>query len=317
MPVTIHIVDAFTQTVGQGSRAGVVLKAAGFSVEKMQVIAKFAGYSETAFVMPATGPDHALRVRYFTPNSEVPICGHATVATHFLRAELENLPPSRFSVRTGAGVLPVEIQGLGAERRIVMTQAAPQFGDVLTANQVAALCGALGIAQTDLHVSLPVQIVSTGHSKVMVPLRDQATLDGVRPNMTALANLSAEIGCNGFFPFATGQMARGSGQAPDGQNPEPDFCTFGRMFAPAIGIDEDPVTGNANGPAGACLWHYGQLPVIRQALYAGHQGHAMGKPGTVFVSLKAQEGNAPLVQVGGHAVLVNTRICGEHLYKDT
>ncbi|WP_260018028.1 PhzF family phenazine biosynthesis isomerase [Leisingera sp. S132] len=87
-----------------------MLEAAGLSSSEMQAIAGFAGLSETAFVLPAPGQDHDLQVRYFTPSAEVPICGHATVAAHFLRARMLGQPDYRVRVLTGAGVLPAGAQ---------------------------------------------------------------------------------------------------------------------------------------------------------------------------------------------------------------
>ncbi len=285
MSVTLHIVDAFTRIIGQGNRAGVVLDAQKLDTAQMQRIAAFAGYSETAFVLPAQAANHDLQVRYFTPSAEVPICGHATVATHFLRVQLQGVQSCTERVLTGAGVLPVEINAKGKDTRIVMTQGQPEFGLVLEAVQKAQLLGALGIAAADL-TGLPVQVVSTGHSKVMVPLKSAQQLHGLRPDMALLTDLSHQIDCNGFFPFVVQEG--------------PPFSTQGRMFAPAIGIVEDPVTGNANGPAGAYLHRYGILNFDRKTTYTGYQGLAIGKPGAVFVTLMA--GNPLTVQVGGEAV---------------
>nr|WP_273193438.1 PhzF family phenazine biosynthesis isomerase [Oleidesulfovibrio alaskensis] len=75
----------------------------------------------------------------------------------------------------------------------------------------------------------------------------------------------------------------------------------GRMFAPAIGIDEDPVTGNANGPCGAYLSHYGRLPAQAAVTFCGRQGVAMGKEGMVEVTVHRDEDGPCRVQVGGHA----------------
>ena len=230
MPETeVHIIDAFTSTRGQGNRAGVVLDATHLNAAAMQEVAAFAGYSETAFVLPPEDNSHRLRVRYFTPTREVPICGHATVAAHFLRASLGRADEYPLISRTGAGDLPVALERTGRAVRVSMVQGPPRFEDPFETDVRAALAAALGIAQSDI-ADLPVQIVSTGHSKVMVPLNRRAVLDALRPDMQRLVELSAHIGCNGFFPF----VLEGSPSIP---------ITYGRMFAPAIGIDEDPVTG--------------------------------------------------------------------------
>jgi len=258
----------------------------------MQAIAAFAGYSETAFVLQPESPGHTVRVRYFTQTREVPICGHATVAAHFLRASGGHAGEYPLIARTGAGDLPVALELSGSNTRVSMTQITPEFFPPLNEAARSSLARALGISSSDL-ADLPVQTVSTGHSKVMVPLRHRDLLDQLRPDMALLTEVSAMIGCNGFFTF----VLEGSGANP---------VTYGRMFAPAIGIDEDAVTGNANGPAGAYLVKHGLIECAGSVTYCGHQGIAMGKPGTVYVTV-AKEGENLSVAIAGEAVIAGTR----------
>ncbi len=288
----IHVVDAFTQTPNSGNRAGVVLDAEGLTETEMQAIAAFAGYSETAFVFPADADDHQLRVRYFTPTREVPICGHATVATHFLRALCGHVEAYPLIAKTGAGNLLVELQTKGNALRVSMTQGPPVFSPPFDGAARTRLAEALRIAPEQL-CDLPVQAVSTGHSKVVVPMRHRKDLDGLRPNLEQLARISADIGCNGFFPFVLEGTRR---------NP----VTFGRMFAPAIGIAEDPVTGNANGPTGAYLVHHDLIDCVRSCSYCGHQGITLGKPGFVYVTV-ARQGGGLQVKIAGEAVVAGIR----------
>ncbi|NVK35415.1 MAG: PhzF family isomerase [Rhodobacteraceae bacterium] len=298
----VHVVDAFTSTPGEGNRAGVVLDADHLSDIEMQAIAAFAGYSETAFVLTAKSDEHDIHVRYFTPAHEVPICGHATISTHFLRAAQANDADYEVRALTGAGTLPVTVKNSGAEALVTMTQGAVKYQDILSDRQIETLIQGLRIRPEDLVLDLPVQIVTTGHSKVMVPLTSQATINHLNPDYEILSALSREIGCNGFFAFSI-----------DGN--EEQIETNGRMFAPAIGIQEDPVTGNANGPAGAYLWNYGYLPKHRETTYPGHQGKAMGKPGTIFVTVTPPDtpsaNAAPSISIAGQAVIV-----GERPYQD-
>ncbi|MFV0574295.1 MAG: PhzF family isomerase [Vibrio sp.] len=295
--VKLYVVDAFTTEPNTGNRAGVVLDAADLTEQQMQEIAAFAGYSETAFVLPPTDSSHDLHVRYFTPTSEVPICGHATVATHFLRASLGHQDEYPLVVKTGAGNLPVELTGENEPLLVTMTQGQVEFSEHFDANQRRELAVALGIKESDF-ADWPIQIVSTGHSKVMVPLRPENAqsrdiLDGLKPNNEKLSAISAEIGCNGFFPF----VLEGTRQEP---------VTYGRMFAPAIGIDEDPVTGNANGPAGAYLVHHDLIECENEVSYWGHQGIAIGKAGRILVNVKKLDSELK-VKISGQAVLVGTR----------
>ncbi|MFC9120465.1 PhzF family phenazine biosynthesis isomerase [Streptomyces sp. NPDC057067] len=86
MPQVLYQIDAFSPAPFQGNPAGVVLSAEGLTEAQMQAVARELNNSETAFVLPPEGADHDVRVRFFTPTTEVPTCGHATVAAHYARA---------------------------------------------------------------------------------------------------------------------------------------------------------------------------------------------------------------------------------------
>lgn len=292
----VLLVDAFTNTPGKGNRAGVVLDASGLSDDAMQAVAALLNVSETAFMIPTPDqPEHELEVRYFTPTIEVPICGHATIASHFARSVALGLDTTRVVVKTGAGILPVDVVTKNGEKQIVMTQGTIGFEAPYDEEARLDILAALGLESADLIETLPVQAVSTGHSKVMVPITSVGRVDGLAPDMACLASVSRQIGCNGFFVFAF--------------NPDSDDClTSGRMFAPAIGIDEDPVTGNANGPCGAYLSRYGVIPDVDVFAYRGRQGVAIGKEGVVEVTVHRDVNGPTMTQVGGTAVISDERL---------
>lgn len=288
---TIYVVDAFTTKPNTGNRAGVVLGADHLTTQEMQDIAAFAGYSETAFVLSPKDQSHDIHVRYFTPTHEVPICGHATIATHFLRATTGHQSDYPLIAKTGAGHLAVSIFGSPEALLVKMTQGRVEFLSPFNESQRTELASALGVSMNDF-ADLPIQVVTTGHSKVMVPMLSRGTLDGLTPNNEKLKAISAEIGCNGFFPF----VLEGSKQEP---------ITYGRMFAPAIGINEDPVTGNANGPAGAYLVHHDLIECDQKVTYWGYQGFAIEKPGRVLVTVEKTD-SILQVSIAGQAVLVGS-----------
>jgi len=288
--VSVLLVDAFTTTPGKGNRAGVVLDASGLTTEEMQAVAKTVNVSETAFMIPASDRDgYDLEVRYFTPSIEVPICGHATIGSHFARAEAFGINKDRLVAKTGAGILPVDIVTENGVRKIVMTQGSPSLTPPYDDSICCEIHAALGLTLDDVSADLPIQEASTGHSKVMVPIKSVETLDGMTPDMEGLTKCSNKIGCNGFFVFAF--------------NDAPDLClTSGRMFAPAIGIEEDPVTGNANGPCGYYLTEHGVLPDEKKHTYKGRQGVAMGKAGIIEVIVHRHADGSKTIQVAGTAV---------------
>ncbi len=302
MDVTVLLVDAFTTTVGKGNRAGVVLAAEGLDARQMQAIAAYVGVSETAFVLPPdtpassvpagipVGPDGAdMRVRFFTPTVEVPVCGHATIATHFALAEARGITEANHAMDTGAGRMPVLIGRDAAGRvQVAMTQGEPQLGRALDVADVTAIAAALRIPVEAVRTDIPTQYVSTGSQTVILPLRDTNTLHDMQPDFGALTALAPRVGTT-IYAFALA-------------DPEADYLIDGRCFAPSEGIDEDPVTGMANGPAGVYLAAHGLLPREETLSYVARQGYAMGKEGFVEVTVYRFGEAVVAAQITGLAV---------------
>jgi len=291
MPYRLYQVDAFTAERFAGNPAGVVPNADGLIDHQMQAIARELNNSETAFICKPQHADHHVRVRFFTPTTEVPSCGHATVAAHYVRAVENALPTCTVVQKIGAGILPVEIIRRDTNYQIVMTQAEPAFQEPLSGNQRDRIVRALGLGVGDLDDNCPAQIVSTGHSKVLIGIRSLDKLHSLKPDLSSLTKISRRIGCNGYYVFVL--------------TPNDEYLVHGRMFAPAIGIAEDPVTGNANGPLGAYLVHHRLAsPANGKLTFRARQGEAMGRPGIVEVSVDVEDGSPRIVRVAGGAVIV-------------
>jgi PhzF family phenazine biosynthesis protein len=257
----------------------------------MQSIARELNNSETAFLLQATSEDHDVWIRYFTPTIEVPICGHATISAHFVRSKELGITSGVVRQKTGAGILPVEIITDNEGPQIVMTQGSIEFGKPFGDSIQTQICSALGIKKTDLDSRCPIQVVSTGHSKVLIGIKQLPNLHALTPDLTELARISGEINCNGFFVFTF-------------ESDDPKIFAHGRMFAPAIGISEDPVTGNATGPLGAYVAKHGLLAPDSNGVvsFTARQGEAIGRMGEVLVSVKIKN-NLPLeVKIAGRAV---------------
>lgn len=174
--------------------------------------------------------------------------------------------------------------------RIIMMQGGIEIDAALPQKAQQTLLRALGITQRDRLDDFPVAVASTGHSKVMIGIRDPAVLHGLQPDLQSLAALSREIGCNGYYVFTI--------------HPQETPMVHGRMFAPAIGISEDPVTGNANGPLGAYLVHYGLAEHNGSLLsFQSMQGEAIGRTGTMEVQVKIGNGKPTEVRIIGDAVI--------------
>ncbi len=285
----LYQVDAFTKKIFTGNPAGVVSNADGLSDSDMQKIARELNNSETAFIF--SGDDDCdVHVRFFTPTSEVPICGHATIAAHYVRAKKLNLPNQTVvRQKTGAGILPVTILNNGNDYQVVMEQGKISVEKISAAAHEKILA-ALGLSIDDRNKNCPAAIASTGHSKVMIGIDDLEKLHALEPNLQALAEISREINCNGYYVFVL--------------TPDENFLVHGRMFAPAIGIAEDPVTGNANGSLGAYLCHFGLIDTRGDKVtFHAVQGEKIQRRGTMRVEVSLHDNQPMKVKIFGEAVI--------------
>ncbi len=288
---TVYQIDAFTTEKFKGNPAGVVMDAQGLSEMDMLQIARELNNSETVFLFPPDDASHDVKLRYFTPTMEVPSCGHATIAAHYIRAIEKKLETSRVRQKIQIGILPVDIVKED-DYTIWMTQGAVEFSTILRGAVRKRLLNALMLSEADIDERCPIQIVSTGHSKVMVGITSRQTLNNLLPDQGMLRELSKEIGCNGYYIFCFASQ------------PSP-VLTHGRMFAPAIGIDEDPVTGNAHGPLGAYLVKHKLVKHDNASFsFCGMQGEAIARSGTVDVEVAIEKGEPIQIKVGGKGALV-------------
>lgn len=290
---TIHQVDAFTLEMFKGNPAGVVLEADTLSEQEMQQIARELNNSETVFLLRPSDSRHDVWLRFFTPETEVPLCGHATIAAHYVRAKMLGLKEARIYQETGAGILPLDITVDENGYEIVMTQAELEFHPHLDDRIAQEILDGLGCSESDRDRRCPLQVVSAGHSKVFVGVKNRSCLNALQPDMEQLIRLSSQIGSNGFFVFAF-------------DSSDSAILTHGRMFAPAIGIQEDPVTGNGNGPLGAYLVYNNLVEYTRDGVFefVGQQGEALDRTGHVRVRVLVENGKPKRTYIGGRAVEV-------------
>lgn len=294
---SLYQIDSFTKKRFAGNPAGVITNADGLSDQEMQKIARELNNSETAFIFSSDSNEYDVHTRFFTPKNEVPICGHATIAAYYAYAVENKLSSTRIYHKTGAGILPVDIIKEEEDYKIVMTQGEIEFGNIIEGSNKEKLLTALNIKNSDLLANYEIQIVSTGHSKVMVGIKNVEALNSLHPDYDGLSELSKVIGCNGYYVFTIDLEDK-------------EALVHGRMFAPAIGINEDPVTGNANGPLGAYLVHHGLVKHNQSFLnFKAIQGEAINREGTIEVEVKIADEESIEVKVSGSAVIVfNTEI---------
>jgi PhzF family phenazine biosynthesis protein len=280
--IIVHEVAAFTDLPSAGSPTGVVLDAHDLTSDEMQYIARQVTFSHTAFVMEADGEGADVRIRFFTPLREIANCAHATIAAHYLRAN--QLPEKRdFTVKqhTQSGVQNVEIRYEGGRLTVHFRQNEIRFSDV-ERDTLAELLLILNLPEVALHSESPVMLASPGENRFLLPLNDSAVLHNLMPDFAALKALCSRHASIGCFAFALDDLEEATG----------------RMFAPAIGIDEDVINGNSSGCLGAYLLRLDNaLPELNLSV---HQGHAFDRPGTVLVTARRM-GDKIETMIGGTA----------------
>lgn len=299
----IYQVDAFTDVVFGGNPAGVVPDAAGLSQDTMQKIAREMALSETAFIVDTRGKGQAdFDVRFFTPVSEVNLCGHATIGSFWLLAELGIIDGPEGEIRvhqqTKAGILPVDIiLGCeGAPSRVMMTQNLPQVVVEPTRSEITALERILGAPEgcvTEFDRAIP-QVVSTGLPDLIVPVTSREALLSMRPNMTALSDFCKSRSIISVHCFSLETI-------------EPEATVHCRDFSPAVGVPEESATGTASGATGGYLV-MNRLVKIEEPVtkIVCEQGHILKRPSIIHVEVSSQSGQIASVRVGGSAVTAIT-----------
>jgi len=298
-------VDAFTRNRFTGNPATVVLDADGCGDATLAAIAREFSHAEVAFVSAASAHDHDVRLRFFNARKEAPFVGHATVAAHAVLLALGRRSPGVCRQHSGTGI--IEVRAVERDGTLIeFRQTAAELSAPLPRETTLRVAAALRLPASQLHHSMPALIARRGSSRLLIPLAHPAALDAVVPDFDGLVALGSELGAEGFFLFA---LAHGAAQR----------VTESRMFCPALGIPEDPVSGNAHAMLAAYLWQAGQLDAASSD-FVGHQGRHVQRPGEVHVTLESlahgagdragHDGRLGAVRIGGHAVIVSEGTLG-------
>lgn len=273
--VEVYVVSAFSKGNQGGNKAGVVLDCRSLTPADMAAIAKDLGYSETAFLIKSNVAD--FKIRYFTPTEEVPLCGHATIATFSLLHSLGKLDKDAYTIETIAGTLNIRIEKDGM---IFMEQNHPTYFETLKP-EIFAEC----FENRFIDTALPIQIVSTGLKDVMLPVISKDHLERLNPQFINMANLCRKLDVVGIHAFALTNNA--------------DTTAICRNFAPLYGIDEESATGTSNCALACYLFkHYKQ-----QSQYVFEQGFNLGSASRLIVNIAQHDSTIDTVSVGGYGYL--------------
>ncbi|PNX49231.1 MAG: hypothetical protein BV459_00440 [Thermoplasmata archaeon M11B2D] len=281
MNVNVLKVNAFTESLKGGNPAGVVLGAPDLFDEQMRQISRTLCVSETAFVYPSTLAD--FKVRFFSPAVEVDLCGHATIATFFAMAVKGVIPQKENTIvtqETNVGVLPVTIRSNDENTidKVMMTQGKDIYKNIHL--DISLIADSLHIDRNDIDDSLPKQIVSTGLYTLPICVKSFDDLKDMIPDFEKIKKICTMVGAGSFHVFTFETI-------------EPRSLYHARNFAPLYGVNEDPVTGTANG---AVCSYVARHKKIKENSFICEQGDIVGRPGRVCIEIGNDE-----IKVGGKA----------------
>jgi len=277
-----HLVDVFTDQPFGGNQLAVFTQPpADLPAETMQKIAKELNLSETTFVLPPADPNCEVRVRIFTPGAELPTAGHPTIGTAFVLKNIGKIPAEgTVNLEEAVGVVPVTLANDGL---ITMQQRSPVFGDRCDDRQGIAEMLSL---KADQLADYPVEIVSSGVPFLFIALKNLVAIRAVRFRLDVWERILKDFPARGVFVLTTETEAATSNV----------HC---RMFAPPLGITEDPATGIASGPLGAYLLRYG---LAQPGKLISEQGYEMGRPSLIHIEIGTNGETFDPVKVGGYSV---------------
>ncbi|MDY6806125.1 MAG: PhzF family phenazine biosynthesis protein [Cyanobacteriota bacterium] len=288
--MNFYIVDVFAETKYAGNQLAVFSgeAVANLSPDEMLQIARETNYSETTFIISDKPRDGGYDVRIFTPKKELPFAGHPTLGTaYIIQKEIIKNSVERVILNLEVGQIPVTWETMeGLEEVLWMKQNAPTFHQKYDAETLAAV---LNIEVADIDSRFPIQEVSTGIPFFIVPLKSHAALKKSKVNLDKYWDFIEGKDANEILIFC-----------PETYNSGNDLSV--RMFAPALGIVEDPATGSANGCLAGYLVEYGYFDKDKIEVKV-EQGYEIDRPSLLL--LKAEEKYGEIeVFVGGKVVMV-------------
>ena len=258
------------------------------SDQEMLKIAQEMNYSETTFICDSEPDNGGYPVRIFTPKRELPFAGHPTLGTaYIISEEIIKTDVIQVILNLAVGQIPVNWKPEESGKKILwMRQNSPEFTHIYDHKLLAPV---LNLELSDFDPDYPIQEVSTGIPFIIVPLKTQSALRKAKVNLEYYTELIKRTMAKEIFIFC-----------PETHHPENQLCA--RMFAPALGITEDPATGSANGCLAGYLSHYRYFG-SDQVNIRVEQGYEIDRPSLLL--LKAEKiGDLIQVEVGGNVIKV-------------
>ncbi len=291
MKIKFYTCDVFTHKRFGGNQLAVFPDAKNIPEDLLQAIAREFNFSETTFVYPPSNAANTKRVRIFTPGGELPFAGHPTVGSAITLGMIGDIAitgaETKIIFEEVVGLIPVTIHSVNGKPTFAQLTAAklPEFSEhVPTVHTLAAMLTLTSAEIMD--AQFPIQFVSVGYPFLYVAVKNRETLQRIRVN----TKIMEELQLKEVYIFTA-----------DAE--QPDFHFRARMFAPLLGITEDPATGSA---AAAFAGYLAAKDPLQNGTLKWNieQGFEMGRPSLLFIEADKKNGTTTAVRVGGNAVMM-------------
>lgn len=269
--IKVYVASAFCKDETGGNKAGVVLYENGLTNDEKKKIAKIVGYAETAFVTET--PEADFKIEYFTPAEEVPLCGHATIATFGVLKYLNKLDKDSYTIETKSGILNINLK----ENQIFMEQNIPVFYEELSYKEIKN-----SFDIDCINKNIPIQIVSTGLKDILIPIKNEEVLWQLKPNFEYITEISKKYNVVGMhlYTFSNDKV----------------MC---RNFAPLYDVNEESATGTSNCALAGLLF---KKLNIKKDIYSFEQGYSLKAPSQIIVKvISYDKENIDKIFVGGNS----------------
>lgn len=281
--IQVYKMAAFCGNHSDGNLAGVCILdgQATMSRSVMQAVAAKLNYSETAFVTPLENKQ--FHISYFTPNDEVDLCGHATIASFTKLYELNIIEAGSYIAVTKAGKLNITVTA----ESVFMEQLLPIiYNDKVDRKEIAE---SLNTTPDIFHDELPLTIISTGLKDIFIPIKRIEQLQAIKPNYEWITSISQKLNIIGYHLFTIVE--------------DQHYIASCRNFAPVVSIPEENATGTSSGALASYLFTHGIRP--HNLRYYFQQGSSAVGTGYIEASIQANGDKIIALQVGGTARFID------------
>ena len=287
-----YTLDVFTKTALAGNPLAVVLDSDGLDDQAMQTIAREFNLSETVFVFPPKDRLNRASLRIFTPATELPFAGHPTVGTAVLFAVLDGQASSSFGLEETVGLVPCTATRLSASAgEAVFTL--PRLPErVAEAAPLSMIADALGVSINEIgfdHHQPMIASAGVGFNFIPLKTRDAVTRASIKGAQWTETFKAA--GRPNVFVYTRETVEAG-------------HHFHARMFAPHLGIGEDPATGGAAAAFARAFVDF-ETPADGTHRIVIEQGYAMGRPSHITLEMDIAKGALAAARIGGSAVIVS------------